>query len=177
MTAEPMTGSRAATIAGMTKRKSLGRGLDALLSLRSADAAPSDTPGTANVDFVIFPPRWMVAEDTFRPPWFHRNVMSEYMGLIHGSYDAKAGGFVPGGGSLPNCMSSHGPDAASHAAATQAQLRPHKTEETMAFMFESRHVIAPTRWAMETPLLQDDYDACWNRFAPARLPGGEDDPA
>ncbi len=136
--------------------------------------SPSDTPGTANIDFVIFPPRWMVAEDTFRPPWFHRNVMSEFMGLIEGAYDAKAGGFAPGGASLHNCMSAHGPDVASHAAATSATLAPHKIEGTMAFMFESRYPIAPTPWAMETPLLQDDYDACWQEFAKARLPTGED---
>ncbi|MGC6328009.1 homogentisate 1,2-dioxygenase [Rhizorhabdus sp. FW153] len=132
--------------------------------------SPSDTPGTANCDFVIFPPRWMVAEDTFRPPWFHRNVMSEYMGLIAGAYDAKAEGFSPGGGSLHNRMSGHGPDRASHEAATNARLAPHKIEDTMAFMFESRSVIRPTRFALETPLMQLDYDDCWSGFAKAELP-------
>ncbi|HEX7853120.1 MAG TPA: homogentisate 1,2-dioxygenase [Sphingobium sp.] len=137
--------------------------------------SPSDTPGTAYVDFVIFPPRWMVAEETFRPPWFHRNIMSEYMGLLHGAYEAKAGGFVPGGASLHNCMSGHGPDAASYRQAVAAELAPHKIEDSMAFMFESRHVLRPTRWAMETPLLQADYDDCWSGFARARLPAhGED---
>jgi len=132
--------------------------------------SPSDTAGTANVDFVIFPPRWMVAEDTFRPPWFHRNVMSEYMGLIQGAYDAKAGGFTPGGASLHNCMNGHGPDVASHKAASEAELKPHRIENTMAFMFESRYPIQPTAWAMETPLLQNDYDDCWNGFDKAELP-------
>lgn len=135
--------------------------------------SPSDTPGTANIDFVIFPPRWMVAEDTFRPPWFHRNIMSEFMGLIEGEYDAKAGGFAPGGASLHNCMSSHGPDRESYDRAVAAELAPHKITNTMAFMFESRHCIVPTRWAMETPLLQDDYDACWRGFRKAQLPSGE----
>ena len=133
--------------------------------------SPSDTPGTANVDFVIFPPRWMVAEHTFRPPWFHRHVMSELMGLITGAYDAKAQGFVPGGISLHNCMSSHGPDRASYEKAVAAELAPHKIDGTMAFMFESRHLIRPTRWALETPLLQPDYDAVWSDFPKARLPG------
>jgi homogentisate 1,2-dioxygenase len=123
--------------------------------------APSDTGGTANVDFVIFPPRWMVAEDTFRPPWFHRNVMSEYMGLIHGAYDAKAEGFVPGGGSLHNCMSGHGPDAATFERASQAQLNPHHIENTLAFMFESRYVIRPTSHALGMPELQKNYLECW----------------
>jgi len=132
--------------------------------------SPSDTPGTANVDFVLFPPRWMVAEGTFRPPWFHRNVMSEYMGLIEGAYDAKEGGFAPGGGSLHNCMNGHGPDVASYGKAIAADLHPHRIENTMAFMFESRHVIRPTRWAMETPLLQNDYDEAWSGFEKARLP-------
>ncbi|ANI79999.1 Homogentisate 1,2-dioxygenase [Sphingobium sp. EP60837] len=131
--------------------------------------SPSDTPGTANVDFVIFPPRWMVAEDTFRPPWFHRNVMSEYMGLIRGEYDAKSGGFVPGGASLHNCMSAHGPDVESHGKAVSAALAPTKIDEMMAFMFESRFPFAPTAWAMETPLLQADYDACWAGFPKAQL--------
>ena len=132
--------------------------------------APTDTPGTANVDFVIFPPRWMVAEETFRPPWFHRNVMSEFMGLIHGAYDAKEGGFAPGGASLHNQMNGHGPDRASYEKAVAATLAPHKIEDTMAFMFESRAVIRPTRWAMQTPAMQLDYDNCWAGFTKAVLP-------
>ena len=132
--------------------------------------SPSDTPGTANCDFVIFPPRWMVAEETFRPPWFHRNVMSEFMGLISGAYDAKAGGFAPGGGSLHNQMSGHGPDRASYEAAIQADLTPHKIDGAMAFMIETRRVIRPTRWALETPLVQLDYDDCWADFTKARPP-------
>jgi len=126
--------------------------------------SPSGIPGTANVDFVIFPPRWMVAEDTFRPPWFHRNVMSEYMGLVRGEYDAKAAGFVPGGGSLHNCMAAHGPDAATFARASTAELKPHYLADTLAFMFETRLVARPTRFALETPALQRDYDSCWDGF-------------
>jgi homogentisate 1,2-dioxygenase len=132
--------------------------------------SPGERAGTANCDFVIFPPRWMVAEHSFRPPWFHRNVMSEFMGLIEGQYDAKAGGFAPGGASLHNQMAGHGPDRASYEAAVAAELRPHRIEGTMAFMFESAHVIRPTCWASETPLMQLDYDDCWAGFAKARLP-------
>jgi homogentisate 1,2-dioxygenase len=124
--------------------------------------APSDTPGTANCDFAIFPPRWMVAEHTFRPPYFHRNVMNEYMGLIYGVYDAKAEGFAPGGGSLHNCMSGHGPDATTFEGASSAKLEPRFISDTLAFMFESRHIIRPTRFALETPLLQNDYWQCWH---------------
>ena len=124
--------------------------------------SPSGIPGTANMDFVIFPPRWMVAEHTFRPPWFHRNVMSEYMGLVYGEYDAKAEGFLPGGGSLHNCMSGHGPDATTFEAASNAVLQPQKLDKTMAFMFETRLLIHPTRIAMESPQLQKDYLECWH---------------
>jgi homogentisate 1,2-dioxygenase len=124
--------------------------------------SPSGIPGTANMDFVIFPPRWMVAEHTFRPPWFHRNVMSEYMGLVYGEYDAKAEGFFPGGGSLHNCMSGHGPDATTFEAASDAVLQPQKLDKTMAFMFETRLLIHPTRVAMESPQLQKDYLHCWH---------------
>lgn len=131
--------------------------------------SPSETEGVANCDFVIFPPRWMVAEQTFRPPWFHRNVMSEYMGLIHGAYDAKEGGFLPGGGSLHNQMSGHGPDRSSYEKAVAADLKPHRIEGTLAFMFESRWVFRPTRWATATPLAQLDYDAVWAGFAKAEL--------
>ncbi len=132
--------------------------------------SPGEAPGTANCDFVIFPPRWMVAEHSFRPPWFHRNVMSEFMGLVRGAYDAKAEGFVPGGASLHNCMNGHGPDRNTYEAAIAAKLAPHKIDNTLAFMFESRGVIHPTRFAMETPLLQSDYDSCWQGFAKAKLP-------
>jgi homogentisate 1,2-dioxygenase len=126
--------------------------------------APSDTAGTANCDFVIFPPRWLVAEHTFRPPWFHRNYMNEFMGLVHGVYDAKANGFVPGGASLHNCMSAHGPDRATFEKAAAAKLTPQKIADTLAFMFETRMVIRPTRFALETPALQRDYDSCWEGF-------------
>jgi len=132
--------------------------------------SPSEHHGIANCDFVIFPPRWMVAEHSFRPPWFHRNVMSEFMGLIEGAYDAKEGGFAPGGASLHNQMAGHGPDRASYEKAVAADLKPHKIEGTMAFMFESRWVIRPTRWAAESPLCQLDYDDCWADFEKAKLP-------
>lgn len=139
--------------------------------------APSDTPGTANMDFAIFPPRWLVAEHTFRPPWFHRNVASEYMGLIRGEYDAKTGGarggFAPGGGSLHNCMSGHGPDAASHAKAVALDTtQPQQLTDTMAFMFETRAVLHPTAQALALPQLQADYWRCWQglpkHFDPTR---------
>lgn len=123
--------------------------------------APSGEEGVANVDFVIFPERWAVAEHTFRPPWYHRNVMSEFMGLIRGVYDAKPQGFVPGGMSLHNCMLPHGPDRDAFEAASNAGLEPSKLENTLAFMFETRFPQHVTRWAAELPERQDDYADCW----------------
>lgn len=123
--------------------------------------SPSEMPGLSNVDFVIFPPRWMVAENTFRPPYYHRNLMSEYMGLIHGVYDAKEKGFVPGGGSLHNTMTAHGPDRDTFEKASNAELKPVYQGNTLAFMFESSLVYAPTKLAMETPHRQPDYQTCW----------------
>ena len=125
--------------------------------------SPSDTPGTANLDFAIFPPRILAMENTFRPPWFHRNFASEFMGLIQGVYDAKADGFAPGGASLHNCMSPHGPDAGTFEKASQADLsRADYLRNTMAFMFETRKVIRPTRQALESGSLQANYDAVWD---------------
>ncbi|WP_454832172.1 homogentisate 1,2-dioxygenase [Pseudoxanthomonas wuyuanensis] len=124
--------------------------------------SPSDMPGTANLDFVIFPPRWLVAQHTFRPPWFHRNIASEFMGLVHGEYDAKAEGFAPGGCSLHNCMTGHGPDAATFEKASQADLScPDVIAETMAFMFETRAAIRPAQQALDAGHRQRDYQACW----------------
>jgi len=124
--------------------------------------SPSDTPGVDTLDFVIFPPRWLAGEDTFRPPWFHRNVASEFMGLVHGAYDAKAEGFVPGGASLHNCMSGHGPDAATFDKASNADTsQPAKVANTMAFMFETRNVLCPTAQALASPQLQGSYHECW----------------
>ena len=124
--------------------------------------SPSDTPGVGNMDFVIFPPRVLVAQDTFRPPWFHCNIASEFMGLIFGAYDAKAEGFAPGGCSLHNCMTGHGPDAATFEKASQADTRkPDYIDGTMAFMFESRNVIRPTVQALDAAHRQRDYQACW----------------
>jgi len=130
--------------------------------------SPSNVPGRANADFVIFPPRWMVGEDTFRPPWFHRNVMSEAMGLIHGAYDAKAEGFAPGGLSLHNLLSGHGPDVESWRKASAAELKPVKIEGTMAFMVETCWPYRPTEWALERA--QPDYDQAWSGFPKAKLP-------
>ena len=126
--------------------------------------SPSGQPGVANCDFVIFPPRWMVAEHTFRPPWFHRNVMSELMGLVHGVYDGKAEGFLPGGISIHNCMSAHGPDLATYEKASSAELKPHKIADTLAFMWESRYVFRPTKAALAAKELQKNYDKVWDGF-------------
>jgi homogentisate 1,2-dioxygenase len=123
--------------------------------------SPSDTPGVANCDFVIFPPRWMVAEDTFRPPWYHRNLMSEFMGLVHGQYDAKPEGFKPGGMSLHNCMVPHGPDTEAFEKASNAELAPHKLDNTLAFMFESRWCFRPTEYALSGGALDRRYADCW----------------
>ncbi|MER7520634.1 homogentisate 1,2-dioxygenase [Streptomyces sp. NPDC126499] len=123
--------------------------------------SPSDTPGLAGVDFVVFAPRWLVGEDTFRPPYFHRNVMSEYMGLIEGAYDAKAEGFVPGGGSLHNMMSAHGPDRETFDKASAAELKPQKIDDGLAFMFETRWPVAVTAQAAEADHLQRGYDDVW----------------
>lgn len=130
--------------------------------------SPSSVAGRANADFVIFPPRWMVAEDTFRPPWFHRNVMSECMGLLTGAYDAKAEGFQPGGLSLHNMMSGHGPDVETWRRASEAELKPHKIDGTMAFMIESCWPFEVTAEALASS--QPDYDLAWADFPKARLP-------
>lgn len=122
----------------------------------------SDTPGVDTIDFVVFPPRILEMEHTFRPPWFHRNIASEFMGLIHGVDDAKATGFSPGGASLHNCMGGNGPDAEIFTKAINADLsQVHRIKDAMAFMFETRCVIRPTRFAVESPQLQQDYYQCW----------------
>ena len=123
--------------------------------------SPTDTPGTANCDFVIFPPRWLVGENTFRPPWYHRNLMSEFMGLVKGQYDAKEAGFVPGGASLHNCMVPHGPDSDAFTKASNAELKPQKLDNSLAFMFESRYRFVPTTFAMNSGLLDENYADCW----------------
>jgi homogentisate 1,2-dioxygenase len=139
-------------------------------SIFTVMTSPSETAGTANIDFVIFPERWAVAENTFRPPWYHMNIMSEFMGLIYGVYDAKPQGFTPGGISLHNMMLPHGPDRQAFDHASNSELKPVKLTGTMAFMFETRYPQRVTKHAAETPALQDDYADCWNglekRFDP-----------
>ncbi|MDB5571885.1 MAG: homogentisate 1,2-dioxygenase [Hyphomicrobiales bacterium] len=141
-------------------------------SIFTVMTAPSETPGTANIDFVIFPDRWMVAEGTFRPPWYHRNIMSEFMGLIYGVYDAKPEGFRPGGMSLHNSMLPHGPDETSFEHASNSELKPVKQTGTMAFMFETRFPQRVTRYAAELPTLDNSYVDCWQglrkHFDPTR---------
>ncbi len=131
-------------------------------SIYTVLTSPSETPGTANIDFVIFPERWAVAENTFRPPWYHRNIMSEFMGLIYGQYDAKPHGFVPGGMSLHNCMMPHGPDNDAFEHASNAELKPVKLTNTMAFMFETRYPQHLTQYASNLSTRQDDYADCWS---------------
>jgi homogentisate 1,2-dioxygenase len=139
------------------------------LVLHSASAVP----GVSDIDFVIFPPRVLAMQDTFRPPWFHRNIASEFMGLVHGAYDAKAEGFLPGGASLHNCMTGHGPDAETFEKASNADTsKPHYITDTMAFMFETRTVIRPTHQALHARQRQGNYTDCWRgiekRFNPAQ---------
>ncbi len=141
-------------------------------SIFSVLGAPSETPGANNVDFVIFPERWMVAEDTFRPPWYHRNIMSEFMGLIYGQYDAKPQGFTPGGISLHNCMLPHGPDADAFNHASTVDLKPMKLENTLAFMFETRYPQRVTKFAAELATLQPDYMGCWGGLDKKFNPNG-----
>jgi homogentisate 1,2-dioxygenase len=130
-------------------------------SIFSVLTAPSGEEGTANIDFVIFPERWLVAEHSFRPPWYHMNIMSEFMGLIYGQYDAKPDGFAPGGVSLHNCMLPHGPDSAAFTKASTTPLQPHKLTNTMAFMFETRFPQHLTTYAATSESLQPDYQGCW----------------
>jgi len=130
-------------------------------SIYSVLTSPSEISGTANCDLALFSPRWIVTEHTFRPPWFHRNFMNEFMGLISGEYDAKAEGFSPGGASLHNCMSGHGPDAVTYEKAINAELKPHYLDDTLAFMFETRFVCHPTDFALKTAQLQHEYYECW----------------
>jgi len=124
----------------------------------------SGVPGVANCDFVIFPPRWQVAEHTFRPPWFHRNVMSELMGLVHGAYESKAEGFLPGGVSIHNCLQPHGPDLPTFDKGSSVELEPHRIENSLAFMWESRYLFRPTKFALASPQLQKDYGRAWDGF-------------
>lgn len=139
-------------------------------SIYTVLTGPSDHPGTAIADFVIFPPRWLVQEDTFRPPWYHRNTMSEFMGLVCGEYDAKAGGgFRAAGASLHNVMTSHGPDAATFEKASNAELKPQKVGEgSMAFMFESCLFLGVTEWGLETcQKIQPEYNQeSWSDLRP-----------
>ncbi|MCO5100265.1 MAG: homogentisate 1,2-dioxygenase [Burkholderiaceae bacterium] len=133
----------------------------------------SDTPGVDSIDFAIFPPRVLAMQHTFRPPWFHRNIAGEFMGLVHGAYDAKAEGFLPGSASLHNCMTGHGPDAETFEKATNADVsKPDYIRDTMAIMFETRCVIRPTQIALDSPQLQANYFECWQgltkRFDPNR---------
>jgi homogentisate 1,2-dioxygenase len=130
-------------------------------SIFSVLTAPSEAPGVSNIDFVIFPERWAVAENTFRPPWYHRNIMSEFMGLVYGQYDAKPHGFTPGAVSLHNCMLPHGPDADAFNHASAVELKPVKLTNTLAFMFESRFPQRVSRYAAEAGTLQSDYADCW----------------
>jgi homogentisate 1,2-dioxygenase len=141
-------------------------------SIFTVMTSPTGEPGTANIDFVIFPERWSVAEDTFRPPWYHRNIMSEFMGLVYGVYDAKPVGFTPGGFSLHNMMLPHGPDMPAYESASTVELKPHKMEGTLAFMFETRLPQRVTKYAAGLAGLQPDYIECWTdlkrRFDPNR---------
>jgi homogentisate 1,2-dioxygenase len=130
-------------------------------SINTVLTAPTAVPGTANVDFAVFPPRWIVSEHTFRPPSFHRNVASEFLTLIKGAYHGKAGGFVPGGASLHNCMSGHGPDAASYEKGLADEGKPEFLANTLAVLVETQLVIRPTRFALESQILQRNYYESW----------------
>lgn len=130
-------------------------------SIGTVLSAYTASPGLANVDFVIFPPRWMVGENTFRPPWFHRNCMSEFMGLLTGSYDAKPDSFLPGASSVHNRFVPHGPDhQAVDRGTAQDTSKPERYGGTLAFMWETKLVWHPTEYAL-TELDDHTYPECW----------------
>lgn len=141
-------------------------------SIHTVLTSPSGEPGVANVDFVVFPPRWLVADHTFRPPWFHRNAMSELVGLVRGASEVRAVGSLPGGAYVHNCMTAHGPDHSVFEKASRADLKPDYLDGSLAVMWESLYVFRPTRHAMETPAFQQDYDSVWDGFGKlsGRLP-------
>ncbi|EMS52126.1 Homogentisate 1,2-dioxygenase [Triticum urartu] len=151
-------------------------------SVNTVLTAPTDKPGVALLDFVIFPPRWLVAENTFRPPYYHRNCMSEFMGLIYGVYEAKADGFLPGGASLHSCMTPHGPDTKTYEA-TISKLggpdanTPTRLSGTLAFMFESALIPRVCRWALESPSRDLDYYQCWIGLKSHFSHGNDDGPS
>ena len=123
--------------------------------------SPSGFEGTANVDLILFKERWSVAEHTFRPPWYHKNIMSEFMGNIYGVYDAKPEGFVPGGISLHNMMLPHGPDRDAYETARNEPMEPARIRNTMSFMFESRFPQHLTRFAAQEAPMQEQYIDVW----------------
>lgn len=124
-------------------------------------AAPTAIAGTSNIELACFPPRWSVATDTFRPPPFHRNVASEFMGLIYGEYIGKREGFIPGSASLHNCMSGHGPDNEAYERGRNAAATPQYLDNTLAFLFETQLVVRPTRFALESEILERNYYEHW----------------
>ena len=124
--------------------------------------APTAIPGTANADFIVFPPRWVVAEHTFNLPAFHRNVSSEFLMLVKGAYHGKAGGFNPGCASLHNCMTGHGPDTASYDKGVNADGKPEFLANTLAVMLETQLVVRPTKHALESQFLQPNYNQSWH---------------
>ncbi len=164
------TTRRTNMICAPSRRSAPSASITPIPSIFTVLTSPSETAGTANIDFVIFPERWMVADNTFRPPWYHMNIMSEFMGLIYGVYDARPQGFVPGGASLHNCMLPHGPDRQAFDHASNGELKPVKLTGTMAFMFETRFPQRVTEYAAKSSTLQDDYSDCWKglekRFDP-----------
>ena len=133
-----------------------------------------DEPGTALCDFVIFPPRWMSTDsNTFRPPWFHRNTMTEFMGLIQGGYDAKKG-FEAGGASLHSCMTPHGPDAVTYDKAVADPCdKPTYFSGGLAFMFETSHMLRLSKYALDHACRDVDYSKCWEQL-PDRFSSEQD---
>ena len=131
-------------------------------------SAMSSTPGVAILDLVVFKQRFMVAENTFRPPYYHRNIMTEFMGNIYGEYDAKpSGGFEPGCSSLHSPMTPHGPESSVFEKASTAELEPVKYKDTMSFMFESCFVLRIANSAIGStgvPVEDEKYHDCWKGF-------------
>lgn len=117
--------------------------------------APSNRePGTSVVDFAIIPPRWNMMEDTYWPPYYHRNTMSEFSGPI--VYDQahewhKEHSFKPYGAQLNGTMTAHGPSKEVHQAARESDLKPKKVgmEGLTIFLLETECPMRVQNWAVE----------------------------
>jgi homogentisate 1,2-dioxygenase len=148
-------------------------------SILTVLTCPLDDHGNNMADVLVFSGRWEVAEHTFRPPYYHRNVATEFSYIV--ALPEPYSGFEKGAYFLSPSMTPHGISGRAHRQALEADDAPRRLPDgSIWVMFETALGLRLTPWAMASGNRDDAYHELWTdmpaTFSPPGTGGAANDP-